>query len=312
VRDSPVEPLTNSVVATAAPVGIMPGGLNGTAATAAAEPVFVGRRLGPAFWISVAWVALVILAAVFANLLPLQDPTAIGNNTPRLGPSSAHLLGTDELGRDLLARVIYGSRTSLIVGFASIAFGIVIGGGIGLISGYYGGRLDSALNGMMTILLAFPVLIFLLTIVTFLGQNLFDVTLTLGILSVAPIARIQRANTIAYANREFVLAARALGARSRRILVREILPNVLPSALAFSLVAVAVVIVAEGALSFLGLSVRPPTPTWGGMIAEGGQVLAQDPLVALWPALAMFITVLALNFAGDRLQAFFDVREGAL
>jgi peptide/nickel transport system permease protein len=115
-----------------------------------------------------------------------------------------------------------------------------------------------------------------------------------------------------YANREFVLAARALGARSHRILLREILPNVLPSALAFSLVAIAVVIVAEGALSFLGLSVRPPTPTWGGMIAEGGQVLAQDPLVALWPSLAMFLTVLALNFAGDRLQTYFDVREGGL
>jgi peptide/nickel transport system permease protein len=312
VRDSPPEPLIDSIVTAAAPVGVLSGGLNGAAGTATAEPAFVGKRLGPAFWISVAWVALVVLAAIAANLLPLQDPTAIGDNAPRLGPTGAHLLGTDELGRDLLARVVFGSRTSLIVGFASIAFGIVIGGGIGLISGYYGGRVDTALNGIMTILLAFPVLIFLLTIVTFLGQNLFEVTFTLGILSVAPIARIMRANTIAYANREFVLAARALGARSRRILMREIMPNVLPSALAFSLVAVAVVIVAEGALSFLGLSVRPPTPTWGGMIAEGGQVLAQDPLVALWPSLAMFVTVLALNFAGDRLQAYFDVREGAL
>ncbi|TMC03142.1 MAG: ABC transporter permease [Chloroflexi bacterium] len=261
---------------------------------------------------SIVWVGLVILVAVAAGVLPLQDPLAIGDNAPRLGPSTAHLLGTDELGRDLLARVVYGSRTSLIVGFSSIAFGITVGGSLGLIAGYFGGRWDAAINGISTILLAFPVLIFLLTIVTFLGQNLFNVALTLGILSVAPIARIIRANTLAYANREFVLAARALGARSRRILIREILPNVLPSALAFSLVAVAVVIVAEGALSFLGLSVRPPTPTWGGMIAEGGQVLAQDALVALWPALAMFVTVMALNFAGDRLQVYFEVREGGL
>ena len=297
-------------MAAAAPVAAAPGSLNG--AVAPAGPAYVGRTLGPGFWISIGWVVLVILAALAAGVLPLQDPTAIGDNLPRLGPTGGHLLGTDELGRDLFARVVFGARTSLIVGFSSIAFGIVVGGAIGLIAGYYGGRLDAALNGLSTVLLAFPVLIFLLTVVTFLGQNLFDVTLTLGILSVAPIARIIRANTLAYANREFVLAARALGARSRRILIREILPNVLPSALAFSLVAVAVVIVAEGALSFLGLSVRPPTPTWGGMIAEGGQVLAQDPLVALWPALAMFMTVLALNFAGDRLQVYFEVREGGL
>ena len=296
-------------MAAAAPAAAAPGSLNGAAP---AEPAYVGRTLGLGFWISIGWVVLVILVALTAGVLPLQDPTAIGDNLPRLGPTGGHLLGTDELGRDLLARVIFGSRTSLIVGFASIAFGIVVGGAVGLVAGYYGGRLDAALNGLSTILLAFPVLIFLLTIVTFLGQNLFDVTLTLGVLSVAPIARIIRANTLAYANREFVLAARALGARNRRILVREILPNVLPSALAFSLVAVAVVIVAEGALSFLGLSVRPPTPTWGGMIAEGGQVLAQDALVALWPALAMFLTVLALNFAGDRLQVYFEVREGGL
>ena len=297
-------------MAAAAPVDAAPGGLNG--AVPQAEQVFVARRLGAGFWISISWIALVILLALAAGVLPLQDPLAIGDNAPRLGPTAGHLLGTDELGRDLLARVIYGSRVSLIVGFASIAFGIVVGGTVGLIAGYYGGRLDAALNGISTVLLAFPVLIFLLTIVNFLGQNLFDVTLTLGILSIAPIARIIRANTLAFSNREFVLAARALGARNGRILAREILPNVLPSALAFSLVAIAVVIVAEGALSFLGLSVRPPTPTWGGMIAEGGQVLAQDPLVALWPALAMFVTVLALNFAGDRLQVYFEVREGGL
>jgi peptide/nickel transport system permease protein len=291
--------MTEAVVASVAPAAV-------------AEPVFVERRLGPAFWVSVGWVALVVAAALLAGLLPLQDPLAIGHNAPRLGPTAGHPLGTDELGRDLLARVVYGSRTSLIVGFASIAFGLLVGGAIGLVAGYYGGRLDAALNGLSTVLLAFPALIFLLTVVTFLGQNLFDVVLTLGVLSVAPIARIIRANTLVYANREFVLAARALGARNRRILVLEILPNVLPSALAFSLVAVAVVIVAEGALSFLGLSVRPPTPTWGGMIAEGGQVLAQDPLVALWPSVAMFLTVLALNFAGDRLQVYFQVREGGL
>jgi len=309
VRDSPDRTLTEAVVATAAPAAAIPAGVDGAGP---AEQAYVERRLGAGFWISACWVGLVILAALLASILPLQDPTAIGDNAPRLGPSAGHLLGTDELGRDLLARVVYGARVSLIVGFSAIAFGMVVGGGIGLVAGFYGGRLDAGLNGLSTVLLAFPALIFLLTVVTFLGQTLFVVALTLGVLSVAPIARIIRANTLAYSNREFVLAARALGARDRRILLLEILPNVLPSALAFSLVAIAVVIVAEGALSFLGLSIRPPTPTWGGMIAEGGQLLAQDALVALWPSAAMFLTVLALNFAGDRLQAYFAVREGGL
>lgn len=284
------------------PDGSGPGG--GTA--------FVGRRLGIDFWLSVAWIVLVILVATFANLLPFQDPTAIGANEPKAAPDIHHLLGTDELGRDLLSRVVYGARVSLVVGFSSIAFGMLIGGGIGLLAGFYRGRADTVLNGLSSILLAFPGLIFLLSVVTFLGQNLVTVTLGLGILSIAPLARVIRGNTIAYANREFVLAARALGARNGRILIREILPNVLPGAFAFSLVAVAINVVVEGALSFLGLSVRPPTPTWGGMISEGGQVIAQDALVALWPSLAMFLTVLALNFAGDRLQTYFQIREGAL
>jgi len=310
VRDSQAESqLTGAAVVATAPVVAAPPGVNGAAGVPSA---YVARRLGPAFWVSAGWVGLIILLALTAGFLPLQDPTAIGNNAPRLGPTAGHLLGTDELGRDLLARVIFGSRTSLTVGFFAIAFGIAVGGGLGMIGGYFGGRLDTLLNGAGTILLAFPALIFLLTVVAFLGQNLFDVTFTLGILSIAPIARVIRANTIIYANREFVLAARALGARSHRVLLREIVPNVVPTAFAFSLVAVAVVIVAEGALSFLGLSVQPPTPTWGGMIAEGGQVLAQAPLVALWPSLAMFVTVLALNFVGDRLQTYFEIREGGL
>jgi peptide/nickel transport system permease protein len=269
-----------------------------------------GHRLGLTFWVSAGWLGAVVLAALLANVLPLPDPTAIGS--PRMGPSAAHPLGTDVLGRDLLARVVYGSRTSLVVGFAAIGVGMLVGGAIGLVGGYCGGPVDSLLGGLSNILLAFPALILLLAVVTYFGQNLIDVTLTLGVLSVAPLARVMRASTIMYANREFVVAARAQGAGTSRILLWEILPNVLPSACAFALVSVAVVIVVEGALSFLGLSVRPPTPTWGGMIAEGGQALAQTPLVVLWPSLAMCLTVLALNFAGDQLQAYFQIREGGL
>ena len=270
------------------------------------------RRFGATFWISVGWVGLVILLAVLANVLPLDDPNGIGSALPRQDPSLAHLLGTDSLGRDILSRVIFGARVSLIVGFASIFIGMVVGGGLALIAGFFRGPLDSFLDSANTVGLAFPAVVFLLALVTAAGQSLFIVVIGIGILAIFPLFRVVRANTIVYAQREFVLASRALGARSTRIIWREILPNVLPTALSFALVAVAVAIVAEGALAFLGLSVRPPTPTWGGMISEGRNSLEQDPLICLWPSLALFFTVLALNFAGDRLRSFFEVREGGL
>jgi peptide/nickel transport system permease protein len=281
-------------------------------ARTARPPSAAIRRLGPAFWISVGWVGLVILLAVLANVLPLDDPNGIGSALPKQNPSLQHLLGTDSLGRDIFSRVIFGARISLIVGFASIFIGMAVGGTLGVIAGFYRGPLDALFDGVSTVALAFPALVFLLAIVAAVGQSLLTVVVGIGILSIAPLFRIVRANTIVYAQREFVLAARALGAKSGRIMLREILPNVLPTALSFALVAVAVAIVAEGALAFLGLSVRPPTPTWGGMISEGRTALEQDALICLWPSLALFFTVLALNFGGDRLRSFFEVREGGL
>lgn len=269
------------------------------------------RKLGAGFWISTGWVVAVILAAALAGLLPISDPTTT-KDLPRLGPSLHHLLGTDDLGRDMLSRIIFGARVSLIVGFASIAIGLGVGGIIGLIAGYYGGKVDALISVPINVFLAFPALILFLAVVSFVGQNLRNVVIVIGVVSIAPLARIVRGSTVSYAQRDFVLAARALGARNGRIIFREILPNVVPAALAFALVGVAVAIVAEGSLAFFGLSVPPPTPTWGGMINEGRTVLQQDAMVTLWPAAAMFLTVIALNFAGDRLRAFFDVKEGAL
>ncbi len=304
--------------------GTHPGGLEASVAGTEADSILAEgptaerakgrarRRLGWGFWVSIGWVALVILLALIANLLPLPSPTAVGSALPRLGPSFQHLLGTDDIGRDMLSRIIYGARISMIVGFSSIAFGMLVGGALGLLSGFYGGKTDAGLSTLANILLAFPLLVFALAIISFAGQSLFNVVIVIGIASIAPIQRIVRSSTINYANREFVLSAKALGAKRSRIIVREILPNVLPSALSFALVFVGVAIVAEGALAFLGLSVPPPTPTWGGMINEGRNVLQQDPWVSLWPSIMMFLTVLALNFAGDRLRTYFDVREGAL
>jgi peptide/nickel transport system permease protein len=225
------------------------------------------------------------------------------------------LLGTDTLGRDILSRIAFGSRVSLAVGFMSIFFGFVAGGFLGIVAGYFRGRLESLITGFMDVLLAFPSLVLLLAAVTFLAEGkptIWHVTLAIGVLSIAPLGRIIRASTLTFAQREFVLAARTLGAKNGRIIRREILPNVLLPAMAFSLTAVAVAIVAEGALAFLGLSVQPPTPTWGGMINEGRIVLRDSAHVSLTPGFVLFFTVLAMNFVGDSLAARFSVREGAL
>ena len=269
------------------------------------------KKLGLGFWLPVGWLMLIIILAAMAPILPLPNPNAI-NSAPKLGLSTHHLLGTDDLGRDIFSRVIFGARVSLVVGFASVAMGLVVGGTLGLIAGFYGGLADTALLTLANVLLAYPSLVLALAIIAFIGQSLRNVVIVIAVLAVGPIILIVRANTLTFAQRDFVLSARALGAKGRRIIIREILPNVIPAAVAFSCVGIGLAIVAEGSLAFLGLSVPLPTPTWGGMINEGKSVLQQAPGVSLWPALAMFVTVLSLNLAGDRLRAFFDIREGAL
>ena len=269
------------------------------------------RKLGVVFWISVGWIAIVVLFALIAGFLHLPPPNHSVAN-PGEHPSLHHLLGTDLNGNDMLSRVIFGSRVSLVVGFFSIVFGLAVGGTIGLVAGYYRGRVESVLMSLVDILLAFPALVFALAIVTFLGRSLLDVTLTIGILAIAPLARVVRGSTIAYSQREFVLAARTLGATGRRIVLREILPNVVPAGVSFGIIGVAVAMVAEGSLSFLGLSVSSQTPSWGGLIALGYTELRQHPLVSLIPAAALFLTVLALNFAGEALRSLFDVKEAAI
>lgn len=269
------------------------------------------RKLGWFFWLCAIWLFLVIFGAIFAPILPLQPPNAQSANTYLL-PNIHHWLGTDSLGRDLFSRVVFGARVSLVVGFGSIALGVLVGGFMGLIAGFLGGRVDTALSALANVALAFPALVLLLAIVAFLGANLLNITLTVGVLSIAPIFRVVRGATVAFADLEFVTAARGIGASRWRVLFREILPNVTPIVLSYSLVFVAVSILAEAALSFLALSVAPPTATWGTIVNGGQGDLATDPYICLWPSIALFLTVLSLNFLGDRLRALFDVREAKL
>ncbi|MDT0203184.1 dipeptide/oligopeptide/nickel ABC transporter permease/ATP-binding protein [Nocardioides sp. AE5] len=250
-------------------------------------------------WLCAAWVVLVIGLALLADVLPLADPTETLVGDPRSGPSSDHWLGTDVLGRDVLARVAHGARVSLVVGLGATLIGLVLGGVIGLLAGYFRGWVDTVLMTVVDAALAFPSLVVALLVVTFMGPSLLNVLLVLGILSAPAAARVVRGGTLTVSRREFVTASRALGARPRRTILREVLPNVVPATLSFGFLSVGLVIVAEGSLAFLGLSVRPPTPTWGAMVEEGRASFEVDPWATLGPAAVMILTVLAMNLIHD-------------
>ena len=270
------------------------------------------RRLGVQFWVCVVWIVVVGIAGLFAAWLPLKDPAVSDYTALAQGPSGRFWMGTDALGRDIFARVVWGTRVSLAVGLFSVAIGFSIGGMLGLLAGYFRRRVEAVIMTFADGMLAFPALVLLLSLTTFLGQTLRNIVIAIGVVTIPIFIRLARANTLTFSQREFVLAARATGARNRRIVMREILPNVIMPLMAFSLVVVAVAIVAEGSLSFLGLSVPPTTPTWGNIVAAGRQDLQDAPHIVLFPSIVMFITVLAFNLAGDRLREVLEVKEGAL
>jgi len=280
--------------------------------TAAVAPVGKRRRLGGLFIAAVAWLVLIVSAAILADVLPLPSPTDIDMLGKRALPSAAHLLGNDQLGRDELSRLIYGARFSLTVGLLAPVIGVTIGGCLGMLAGYFRGRLETLIVGGVDVLLAFPPLVLALAVTAYLGQSVANLTMVIGVLGIPAFARVARAVTLSLSEREFVTAARALGATHMRILIRELLPNVALPLLAFFLLGVAVTIVVEGALSFLGLGVPPPAPSWGSMIGEGRESLDIAPWLAFLPATFMFLTVLAFNVVGDTLRALTDPRPGTL
>jgi peptide/nickel transport system permease protein len=291
----------------------MPGpeGLS-LAMPAAGLPVSRRARggLGLLFWLSAAWVMLVLLAAALANVLPLPEPTKMNLMARGQGMSAAHWLGTDGLGRDLLSRVVFGARVSVTVGLLAPLLATLLGGALGVMAGYWRGRFGKISMGAMDVLLTFPPIVLMLVLTAYLGASLVNLTVVLAVLFLPVAARVARAVTLAVGQREFVTAARALGATDARIMLREIVPSVLLPMLSFFLFSVAVVIVLEGALSFLALGLPPPTPSWGSMIGEGRNLLESAPHVAFVPAGVMFITVLALNLIGDAVRAVAEPSRG--
>jgi len=270
----------------------------------------VPRRLGVTFWVAIGWVALVTGAAVAAPLLPIADPDQIGIGPRSSGPNWDQWFGTDTVGRDMFSRTIWGARVSLMVGFFSIVAGFLVGGMMGVVSGYRRGWIDLVLGFVTYVMLSFPTLVLFLLVILLFGQGLWIVTAALSIVVIPSVSRLARAITIAFAEREFVAAARLLGATNRRVMAREILPNVLIPMSALLLLGLGLTIVAEGGLAFLGLSVADGF-SWGKMIQLGAglRTLQTAPWVAFFPIGAMFLTVLSLNLAGDQLRRYFDVRE---
>lgn len=275
-------------------------------------PVVKKKRPRVFFYLALSWLVVVVMCAVLANVLPVKDPNFQIIQSRLEPPGRGGILGSDDLGRDILARLVFGARVSLIVSLTAVIVGSVVGGAIGLTAGFFRGWYERIVMSLVDVILAFPALVLLLALVAFVGQSLSTIALVIGFLAIPAYTRVARATTLSVAQREFVLAARAMGATNRRILFRELLPNVALPVVAFGLVAIGLVIVAEGALAFLGLSVKFPTATWGSMIAAGKIHIRDAPHLALIPSLAMFFTILSLNYVGDQLRSRFDVRESAL
>lgn len=253
------------------------------------------------------WLLLVVVAAATAGFWPLTY-TLDQMDTDALAslPGAVHLLGTDAMGRDLLTRLLFGARVSLTVGICAPLFGLAVGLTLGMPAAFYRGWTERVVVFASDVMLAFPALIFLLVFTQVMGPSLATITVGLGLLLVPRFVRVVRANTARLRDREFVLAARIGGADDSAILVGEILPNMAATLLSYALVVSGFVIIAEGGLGFLGLSVPSPTPSWGGMIAAGRDVLDQSPHVALIPLVVMFLTVLAVNVIGDRVRRPYD------
>lgn len=257
------------------------------------------RRRDVGALIGAIWIAVIVIAAVTANWLPLPDPNEITDDFNASPGWGEHPLGTDSLGRDILSRCIFGARVSMSVAIGGTALAMIVGVVAGMVSGYFGGAVDRVISLLINFLLSFPALIFLIALVAVLGPGLGTLVLGLAVLGIPNFARVARANTIAFADREFVTAAKALGASPLRILTRELLPNVMLPIMSLALVVMATLVVAEGSLSFLGLGVPPPTPSWGGMLAAGRESISEYPHLVLIPSLFFILTVFSFNRLGD-------------
>ncbi len=268
-----------------------------------ADELLAAPRLGVMVWVSIVWLAVLAFVALLADVLPFLDPADTRAGIPLSIPTGQNWLGTDQLGRDLLSRTVYGARVSIVVGLCAVLISSFVGGAIGLMAGYFKRRVETVSIFSADVLMAFPTVLLAASIVAFTqSRGLPTVVFAIALIYLGPTIRIVRALTLSIANREFVLAARSLGATNARVIRREIAPNVIPTLLSMMIVAVAGAVVAEGGLAYLNLSVAPPTPSWGSMIASGQPKLDVSLYPVLIPGGALFLTVLSLTLIGDAIQ----------
>jgi peptide/nickel transport system permease protein len=255
------------------------------------------------------FVTLIVLMAVFAEQISPYDPIQIVSGKRGVAPSRDHPLGWDHVGRDLLARVIFGSRVALVVGLVASAVAVTIGVAVGAAAGYFGGWVDSALSRLTDTLMAFPLIALLIVLAAVLGPSLTTTLIVIGVTTWARYARVVRADVMSLKEQEFIVAARAAGVKDYRIIWRHILPNVLAPVIVLATLGVGGIIILESALSFLGLGIQPPNPSWGGTLADGRAFITLYPHISIAPGIMIFLTVLAFNLFGDGLRDALDPRQ---
>ncbi len=251
-------------------------------------------------------IVVIILMAVFAPLVSPYDPYAQALKDRLLTPSAAHLLGTDELGRDMLSRIIYGARISLTIGLVPTLISMVIGTALGLAAGYYGGKIDFVIMRLADVMLAFPSLLLAMVVMYTMGGGLVNIFIALSLVNWAGTARIVRSQTLSLKEAEYVEAARSIGVKSRTILIRHILPNCLPSLIVLFTLNIPSAILSESSLSFLGVGAQPPSASWGLAVVRGKKYLFTEPWLSIAPSIAIMIIVMAFNFLGDGLRDVLD------
>jgi peptide/nickel transport system permease protein len=286
----------------AVPVTVAP-----TVTGARAHPLrrLLARRAA-AFGLAI--IATFVLVALAAPLIAPQDPLATSWSAVRKAPSAAHWFGTDEIGRDVLSRVIYGARASLLAGVVSVLISLSIGVPVGLLAGYAGGKTDLLISRLTDALLACPFLILAIALAAFLGPSLTNAMIAIGISATPVFIRLTRGQALSVKAEDYILAARAVGNRPWRVAVRHVLPNVAPALIVQATLAIAAAIIAEASLSFLGLGQQPPAPSWGSMLNTAKNYVDNAPWMAVWPGLSIFLLVLSFNLVGDGLRDALDPR----
>ncbi|KAF0676075.1 ABC transporter permease [Profundibacterium mesophilum] len=254
-------------------------------------------------------VGFFILMALMAPILPIPDPVATDWGAVRKAPSAAHPFGTDEIGRDVLSRLVWGARASLMAGVVSVGIALLAGVPLGILAGYFGGWTDSVISRCTEALLAAPFLILAIALAAFLGPSLGNAMIAIGLSATPIFIRLTRGQVISVKAEDYVEGAHATGLPTHRILTRYIFPNILPPVLVQATLTIATAIIAEASLSFLGLGQQPPAPSWGSMLNTAKNFLSQAPWMALWPGIAIFLVVLGFNLLGDGLRDALDPRE---